>query len=116
MKRRSLTQLQRVRIFDAASGICHLCKCRIFAGSGERWEVEHIKPLWLGGDDAEHNMAPAHERCHIAKTSEEAPVRAKSNRVRAKYLGARRTKYRWPAGKDSAWKRKMSGEVIRRDK
>lgn len=114
MRRRSLTRLARVRIFDAAAGLCHLCGLKIHAETGERWEVEHRKPLWLGGADEESNMAPAHVICHAAKSSSERTIKAKGDRVRAKYLGARRTKYRWPAGKDSPLKKKISGRVVRR--
>lgn len=90
MKRRRLTMLQRIRIYDAANGICCICDLPIDAERGNRWIVEHIKPLWLGGADDETNMGPAHEHCAVDKTSGEAPVKAKGDRVRAKYLGIRK--------------------------
>ena len=78
MNRRSLTQLQRVRIFDAHEGFCNVCFTKIHASRGAPFEIDHIKPLWLGGDDDESNMQPVHRHCHSGKTSSEAPVRAKS--------------------------------------
>jgi 5-methylcytosine-specific restriction enzyme A len=87
-KRRSITTAMRVRIFNAAGGVCHLCKLPIHAERGEKWHVEHIKPLWLGGEDAEANMAPAHVDCHAPKTREEAHARAKSTRQAARNIGA----------------------------
>ena len=87
-KRRSITKAMRVRIFDAARGNCYLCNLPINAPAGEKWEVEHIKPLWLGGADDETNMAPAHVDCHATKSKGEAPVRAKTDRQRAKHIGA----------------------------
>ena len=87
-KRRSITTAMRLRIWTASAGVCHLCKLPIHAERGEQWDVEHIKPLWLGGTDTEANMAPAHKDCHAPKTKEEATVRAKTNRQAARHLGA----------------------------
>lgn len=87
-KRRSISKAMRVRIFDAAAGVCHLCKLPINATRGEKWHVEHIKPLWEGGSDDENNMAPAHVDCHATKTGEEATPRAKGTRQRARHIGA----------------------------
>jgi 5-methylcytosine-specific restriction protein A len=89
MNRRRLTRAQKVRIFDAAHGICHICNSKIFVECGERWEVEHRKPLWLGGTDDFGNMSPAHIRCHRGKTVREHVTRLKGIRQRAKHLGIR---------------------------
>lgn len=89
-KRRPLTRLARRRIFDNAEGVCCLCGLPIHASRGDKIVIEHLKPLWLGGADDETNMRPAHYRCAIAKTVGEAPVKAKSDRVRAKHLGIRK--------------------------
>src|SRR5262245_1154330 len=91
MKRKPLTRLQRVRIFDRHNGTCCICGLAIDATRGERWIIEHIKPLWLGGADDETNMAPAHQRCAIEKTISEAPIKAKGDRVRARHLGIKKT-------------------------
>lgn len=111
MTRRNLTKLQRVRVFDAAGGICHLCKAKIHVG--ERWDVEHVKPLSMGGADDETNMAPAHVGCHREKTSAEAGPRAKADRIRARHLGIRK-RSRFPGSKDSPFKIKLDGSVVRR--
>jgi hypothetical protein len=114
MKRKPLTRLQRTALFDAAHGICCLCDLPIRAGRGEMW-VEHLKPLWLGGADDRSNMGPAHVPCARAKTSGEAPQKAKSDRVRANYLGIRkRPRGRPLAGtRASGIRRRMNGNVER---
>lgn len=89
MKRQRLSRLSRIKIFDAAQGWCCICHCQIHPG--ERWTIEHLTPLWLGGPDSDTNRRPAHERCAIQKTVSEAPIKAKSDRVRANYLGIRKT-------------------------
>lgn len=105
MKRKPLTRLQRSKLYDDHNGICCLCDLPINANLGTKWIVEHIKPLWLGGADDQTNMAPAHQSCAIQKTVSEAPVKAKSDRVRAKHLGIKkdRTITQW---------RKMNGTKV----
>lgn len=92
MKHRPLTRLAQVRIFDAAGGICGICGLKIHAERGEKFEIDHAKPLWLGGEDVEANMRPLHKQCHGEKTRGEAPVRAKGTRVRANHLGIRKSR------------------------
>lgn len=112
MKRKPLTRLARVRIWDAHQGTCCICYAKI--PHGAKWICEHIKPLWLGGDDDERNMGPAHEQCARDKTSAEAPIKAKSDRVRANYLGIRKSGRPMPGSKASGWRKRMNGRVERR--
>jgi 5-methylcytosine-specific restriction protein A len=113
--RRRLSRLQRTKIFDDDNGVCCICGFAIQASHGERWIIEHLKPLWLGGADDESNMGPAHYRCAIEKTTSEAPVKAKSDRVRANFLGIRKPKrHRWGYGKDDRLKKKIDGTVVER--
>lgn len=104
-RRRKLSRLQRTCVFDSTGGVCCLCHQPIQAERGERWIVEHIKPLWLGGADDSTNMGPAHERCAINKTANEAPVKAKSDRVRAKHLGIKKPRRSIPG-------RRFNGDPI----
>lgn len=85
MSRSTITRAKSVRVFDANSGCCHICGLRI--QFGQPWDVEHVKPLWLGGADDETNMKPAHKDCHAGKSKAEAATRSKSTRVRANHLG-----------------------------
>ncbi len=56
-----LSRLARVRVFDRHRGICHRCGLKIHAERGEKWDVDHVKPLHLGGTTAQSNLAPAHK-------------------------------------------------------
>jgi 5-methylcytosine-specific restriction protein A len=87
MRRKNLSIAQRVRIFDKACGICHICEQPI---RKQPWDIDHIKPLWLGGEDDEGNLSPVHKTCHQDKTAAEAPVRAKGTRVRARHIGVKK--------------------------
>lgn len=81
----------RDRIFLRAKGKCHLSGRRIMPG--DQWELEHIKPLSMGGEHRERNMAPALKEAHKIKTKQEASERAKADRMRRKHLGS------WPKSK-----------------
>lgn len=85
MTRMKLSKIKRVKIFDAGRGICHLCGLPIQAG--QKWEADHVKPLWCGGEDHESNMAPAHVKCHSDKSKADAAPKAKTDRQRANHLG-----------------------------
>ena len=113
MTRRHLSRRETVAVFDAAGGVCRICAQAITAG--QRWHVDHIKPLWLGGADELANMAPLHDRCHMSKTAIEARDRAKGNRVRQKHLGIPKRKARpLPGTIASGWRHRMSGKWERR--
>jgi 5-methylcytosine-specific restriction protein A len=81
----------RTRVFLAHGGICHISGQRITVG--QPWELEHVKPLSMGGEHREANLAPALVLAHREKTAAEAGDRAKADRIRAKHIGA------WPASK-----------------
>lgn len=75
----------RARVFLTHGGKCHISG-RVIR-PGETWELEHVKPLSMGGEHRETNMAPALALAHREKTAQEAGVRAKADRIRLKHLG-----------------------------
>jgi hypothetical protein len=88
MTRRSISKATRVRVFLDAAGVCHLCGLRIDAPKA-KWNVEHVKPLSMGGTDDRANLRPAHVECHAVKSADEAGPRAKADRAGAHRLGIR---------------------------
>lgn len=75
----------RARVFDRHGGICHISGRKIMAG--ERWELEHVKALILGGEHRELNLAPALVAPHRVKSAGEVALKAKIARTRQKHLG-----------------------------
>jgi 5-methylcytosine-specific restriction endonuclease McrA len=75
----------RLRVFERCGGVCHISRRKI--RPGEAWELEHVKPLSMGGEHRELNLAPALVQPHREKTAREAGERAKADRIRAKHLG-----------------------------
>ena len=111
--RRKLTPHRRLQIWERAAGVWILCK-RPIHGVRDRWSVEHIRALELGGADELSNMAPAHEVCALAKTREDHRRAAKAKRQKIRHSGADGPKRPLPFGKASQWKRTLSGKIVPR--
>jgi 5-methylcytosine-specific restriction protein A len=86
--RKRWSSTARLRIFLANDGRCHVCGQKISVGEG--WDLDHRIALALGGDDEEHNLAPAHRKgCHAGKTAkEDVPAIAKAKRRQIAHVGA----------------------------
>lgn len=111
-KRKSFTDAQRLKIFLAASGKCHLCDRKI--NEGEPWEVEHRKALGLSGTNDLDNLLPAHVDCHAGKTRQDVAIMRKADRQGKKHLGLKKSRNPIPGGRGTKWKRKMDGTVEKR--
>ena len=97
------------RIFLRASKVCHI-SCREIR-PGETWQVEHIIPLWKGGENRETNMAPALTKPHKMKTAREALERAEERVKRQKTYGMKNPKRPMPGSKLSGLRKKLNGQV-----
>ncbi len=111
--RRKLTPHRRLQVWEKTGGTCVLCERRI-DGPRERWIVEHIRALELGGEDDLSNMGPAHEACAFAKTQDDHRRTARAKRQKIRHIGAEASKRPLPFGKASPWKRTMTGRIIPR--
>ena len=87
-KRKTRNAKERARLFKLFAGKCYLCSGQI-DGTKEAWEIEHVIPLAMGGDDEDGNLQLAHAKCHKAKTAEDVPAIAKAKRREARHTGAR---------------------------
>jgi 5-methylcytosine-specific restriction protein A len=110
--RRAMSQTRRLRIWEAAKGICILCGLKI-DGVREAWIVEHKIALGLGGEDTDGNCGPAHEDCRRQKDKVDVPMIAKAKRMKARHLGIKK-RSAWACGRDSKFKKKINGEVVLR--
>lgn len=113
--RGTMTKARRLRAFERHGGVCVICRLKI-DGVREKWIVEHLTPLSMGGADDDNNTGPAHERCAKDKTAAEAPIRAKTLRQRQKHLGIRSTSRPMPGSKASGWRKPFGGgPAVRRE-
>jgi 5-methylcytosine-specific restriction protein A len=89
MSRKRLSTADRVRIFTAAEGVCHICETKI--QTGQPWEVSHPTPIEMGGADDDTNRRPAHKKCHARQTADiDIPQIAKAKRRQARHLGIKK--------------------------
>ncbi|MCB5176422.1 HNH endonuclease [Microvirga sp. SM9] len=111
--RRRLTPHRRLQVWERTAGVCVICHQRI-NGVRERWIAEHFRALELGGTDELANLGPAHERCARSKTQDDHRRAARAKRQKIRHLGAHAAKRPLPFGRNSAWKRTLSGQIIPR--
>lgn len=112
-ERKRWSTTARVRIFQAAEGRCHVCGGKILAG--DRWELSHLIPLELGGEDAESNLQPAHYQCHRTITAkEDVPAIARAKRREAAHIGAKApSRTPLPGSRASGIRKRMDGSIVK---
>ena len=99
----------RLRIFEREKHICHLSGRKI--RPGEKWELDHDKPLWAGGENRESNLFPVLAKEHKKKSAKDQIQQAKERTKLKKHLGIRKPKHVIPGSKASKWKKRMDGTV-----
>jgi 5-methylcytosine-specific restriction protein A len=103
--RKPMSPMRRLRIWEAHKGRCVLCRRKI-DGVRERWIIEHVRALALGGTDTDDNCGPAHASCGRDKTKADNASWSKAKRQKAKHVGASRPKgfRKLPPGWKYSWK------------
>lgn len=66
MRRKAIPKSIRVQIYESTDGCCAYCGHKIKLAE---MQVDHIKPLYLGGDDNVLNYAPACRMCNHYKST-----------------------------------------------
>ncbi len=61
------------KLLKRQKGKCQHCKLTF--KNSDRWEVDHIKPLSLGGKDRWDNLQLLHKHCHDTKTTSDGSSR-----------------------------------------
>ena len=114
MRRRNWSQRQRLALFISANGACEACQIRL--QPGQSWDLDHIIPLALGGADETYNLKVLCNGCHKAKTNQQdIPAISKLVRLKIKHLGAKvPSKTPMPFGRQSIWKKKINGTIVKR--
>lgn len=101
----------RLRVWERCEGKCHRCSRKIRAG--ERWTLEHLIALINGGRNAEDNLCLTCCNCTPIKNAEDVAEKAKVYAIRSKHVGIRK-RSTFPGSRDSNWKKRMNGEVVKR--
>lgn len=115
-RRRGLSTTAREQLYDRCRGdnefpICNLCGLAV-DGVHQAWDESHFPvPASFGGTE----VGVAHRLCNRRHNNEVVtPQNAKANRVRQHFIGAAKTRYPLPGGRDDTIKRTMSGRVVPR--
>jgi 5-methylcytosine-specific restriction endonuclease McrA len=110
--RREFPARVKVAAYERSGGFCEACSCRLQIG---RIHYDHVLPDALGGEPTFENCAVLCHACHAVKTTgEDVPRISKMKRQRAAHLGARQSKTPMPFGKQSKFKRKLDGTIVKR--
>lgn len=100
---RNVSKRRREKIIAGQRGICKRANCEAPAT-----DVDHILPLWIGGTNRDDNLEGLCVEHHKAKTSLEARIRGKCNRIVARDTGTRRERRPIPQRVDGGWPPKGS--------
>lgn len=109
--RGSMSPTRRLRIFEAHGGVCCLCERKIRAG--EKWTIEHLRALALGGTDTDDNCGPAHDTCRRIKDKADLGSIAKAKRMKMRHLGIK-SRSTFQTSREGKWKGKIGGGVVLR--
>lgn len=102
----------KLRVFEKHGGVCHRAGRKI--RPGEPWDTDHVVALINGGENRETNLAPCLKDKHKEKTAEDVAIKSQTYKTKKAHWGIRSKKSRWPYGKDSPWRKKVNGVVVRR--
>jgi hypothetical protein len=80
-KRKKVSQTEAARLFLIHNGIC--CNCNMQIKTGEKWFIEHLDALVLGGVEGDdNNRRPSHvSKCKAKKDAADAGARSKRDRI-----------------------------------
>ena len=109
--RRSMTPTRALKAWELHGGVCVTCGIKI-DGTKERWFVEHIRALELGGADDDSNIGPAHFiRCKAEKDADDHHMAARAKRRKRLQLGIKSHARPIPGSRASGVRKRMDGTV-----
>lgn len=105
----------RLRVWERAGGRCQgPCSRKLAPGDG--WSCDHVVALINGGQNRESNLAVKCDWCHKEKTASDVEQKSATYERALRHAGIKRKpKGRpFPCGRDSPFRKKITGEVVRR--
>lgn len=90
-------------------------RCNAPLSHGVEFDHYPVPATEIASDTLDNCMAVC-RTCHGRKTRTfDIPIQAKTKRVSDKHLGITRSKHPIPGSRNTPWKRKMSGQTVRRE-
>lgn len=102
----------RIRVFIRDDGRCQ-CGCNRRITVGEKWQTDHRPALINGGENRESKLITLLTEHHKKQTAVDVAEKSKVARIRARHLGIKKPST-FACSKASPWRKKISGEVVRR--
>jgi 5-methylcytosine-specific restriction enzyme A len=111
--RKEFTAKTKALAFQRANGRCEGdgCGARLTVG---KFHYDHDDPDGLTGAPTLDNCRVLCVACHAVKTKRDIANIARAKRREARHIGAKRSSHPLPFGKQSPWKKKMDGSIVRR--
>ena len=97
----------RLRVFEKFKGVCQLSDVKFYPG--DKWEIDHIKELWDGGEHRESNLQPVLVKAHRKKSTAGKTAKARADRLRKSHIGVPKPKTAFTRNK---YRKKMDGSVV----
>jgi len=113
MPRANFTRAVKISTWERAKGCCEGCGKKLFPG--DRREYDHVIPDAISKNNDLDNCQLLCGVCHDRKTKSDRKTISKTNRVRAKHIGAHKSKNPMPGSRNHPLKKKVGGGVVRRD-
>lgn len=110
--RLEFTRKTKALRFQHCKGLCEGCGVRLMPG---KFEYDHDKEAADEGDNSFENCRVLCDSCHKPKTKAFIQRIRKADRQRDKNIGAFKRVSRFPCSRNSPWKKKIDGSVVRRD-
>lgn len=107
---------QRVRLRVLYRFELKCAHCKRFILPGVRWVCDHIIALINGGENRENNLQPLCGWCAPKKDAEDVAEKSATYASRSRHLGVAKSKHPMPCGRNSPYKKTMSGMVVRRER
>lgn len=114
MSRKEFSAKVKDQAFKRSKGACEGCGRKLFTGD---INYDHVNADGLTGEPVLGNCAVLCRSCHDLKTrTQDVPAIAQAKRRERAHLGIKRKpKGRpMPGGRNSPWRKKINGEVVRR--
>lgn len=112
MSRQEFSRKTKAQGFLRCAGACEECGARLVPG---KFAYHHIKEANDGGAPTLENLRVLCDPCHAPLTARYVQETRRAERQRDRYIGAFPKSARpLPCGKTSPFKKKFSGEVVRR--
>ena len=109
-RRKHIPKKVREAVWERDGGACVEC------GATSDLQLEHEKPLWMGGDNSIENLRLMCAACHRPKTDAESGVRASCDRKGRMHREGRPRARKGPPMKSRPFRewRRFDGSIVRK--